>query len=311
MPLGILGYDDKYLGGVEKVMKLPNTIEVIEREYSEFDISVSEWRNKEKPHGISGMFRLKNEAEFMEWAIKSHMPWLDEAVLIVQESEDATVEIAYQLQNVYGEKIKIFEYPFNVTQIASKDHFDKPTNSVYHFVHLTNYGLSKCSYSHIAKIEGDVIAMPTFQHIRDLVDLNPEARRYYGRVGFNIAGEEMTHFSYTNPRNAGWDEAVFNNDPFFHCIRYDKWESINMQDFRHIPGIMENPGWSFIHTKRCKKNANQGTERWEPLDKDVIIKALENYGKSSPYPGNDNFADDSLFDWITNNALLSRGAAYV
>lgn len=281
-------------------MALPKTLEVVERDHLAYDINVAQWRDKDKPHGISGLFRLKNESEFMRWAIESHMEWLDEAVLVVQDSEDATIEIAHELTDIYGERIKVWHYPFEVTQYATPRHFSVPTNSVEHFVHLTNWGLSKCNYSWIAKIEGDVIAMPTFQVIRDIIDLDPDTPKYYGRVGFNIAGQEMDQFSYTNPRNAGWDEAVFPNDPKFHCIRDDKWESLNMRDYRHL---LHNMGWSFIHVKRCKQGAVIGSERWEGLTEDNIRASIAGYNMTSPHPGPDDPVSDELLDWIINNAI--------
>ena len=271
-------------------------IKVLEREHSAFDVSIDAWK-RDKPHGISGLFRLKDEGQFMEAAILSHLPWLDEAVLLVQESKDNTIDKAVDLRNRFPSKIRIECYPFNVHPIGSQGHFDSPDNSVYTMTHLTNYGISMCRYSWVAKIEGDVIALPTFQLIKDLVDMFPNELHHYGRVGLNLAGPNLDMISMTNPRNAGWDESVFNNKPDFHCVKSGKWESINMSDFRNDPGVMYCPGFSFIHTKRCKVGKTPGLEAWAPFTEENIRKVLEAYGREHPYPGGDkDYCPAFIFD---------------
>ena len=138
--------------------------------------------------------------------------------------------------------------------------------------------MSYCNYSWVAKIEGDVIGLSSFAKIREEVDKYPDAIRYYGRTGLNVAGENCEFFSGTHPTNAGWDEAVFNNDPdLWHCIKLqDKWEAINMEKKR---SAMRQMGFSFLHTKRCKKIHSHGTingveEKWIPYNEKNLRAAL-------------------------------------
>ena len=250
---------------------------------TDFDISIEKWRET-KPHGISGLFRLRNEAQFMMRAVMSHLPYLDEAVLIVQPSDDDTMAIAHDLA-AKSNKVRVLWYPFKVHPIASDGHFNVPENSVHTMMHMTNWGISQCKFSWVAKIEGDVICLPTFVHIRKAVDKEPNAHRYYGRVGLNLAGEHGEKFSSTNPRNAGWDEAVFNNHPMFYCHRADKWETINLHDH---PDKLVNFGWSFLHVKRCKRGAKQGIETWMPLLEGHVQMALRQYNYEKKYPGRDD-----------------------
>ena len=282
---------------------LLDDILVAEREHNKFDISLNHWR-RPKPHGLSGCFRLKNEEEFMVRAVESHLPWLDEAVLMLQDSEDRTLEVAHELKNRWGDKIRIEHYPFVVHPSNTPGHFSLPENSVYTMMHLTNWAIYKCNYSWIAKIEGDVIALSTFSKIRDAVDKEPDAVRHYGRIGLNIAGEHYDQISYTNPRNAGWDESVFNNDPFWYCVRYGKWQSINMKEHRDK---LINKGFSFLHTKRCKEGLSDPyscfqagrlpeIEKWVPFDRDHTREALKVHNAVRPHPGPDDFCPDVLFE---------------
>ena len=269
---------------------LTEDIKVFEREYKKFDVSIEKWTAPHS-HGISGLFRLKNEEQFMEAAVLSHLQWLDQAVLVIQPSEDRTEELAYGLRAKHRDKIKIAHYPFPVHWLHAVQHESTAPEdiSVFGMVHMTNWGISQCDYSWIAKIEGDVIGLATFENIREAVDAEPDAIRHYGRVGLNLAGEDARQFSFTNPRNAGWDEGVFNNHPRFHCIKADRWETINLHEDR---SLLRNMGWSFLHMKRCKKGKTTGIERWTSLTPENLQRALIEYNSQHPYPGLDNPAGE-------------------
>lgn len=260
-------------------------------------IDYAKWREP-KPFGISGCFRLRNEAQFMTQAIRSFLPYLDEAVLVVQPSEDNTVELAYQLAES-NSKVKTYEYPYIVDWIDTPGFYEKDPDKPGHLVHMSNFALSKCSYSWIAKIEGDVIALSTFQKIVDKVKANPEITHYYGFVILNLAGKDMDKFSKENPRNGGYDEAVFNNDPDkYHFIRRSKWETVTIHD-----NTCE--GWAGVHMKRCKagKDTSWNGEHYLLLTRENLAGALDEYNRTKqPYPANDNpHGVDELFtgEWRT------------
>ena len=211
-----------------------------------YHINYEEWQAKQKPFGISGCFRLRNEAEFMERAILSHLPYLDEAVLLVQPSDDGTEEIALRLEKE-NPKIKVYFYNYVVDWIDTPGFYEKDPDQPGHLVHMSNYALSLCKYSWICKVEGDVIALSTTQKIVDKIRANPDRTHYYGRVILNVAGPKCDQFSVTVPRNAGWDECFMNNDPSkFRFIRSGKWETIPMG------GSASCEGWSALHMKRSK-----------------------------------------------------------
>lgn len=265
---------------------------VDEREFSEFDIDMDAWK-AEKPHGISALIRLKNDTEFVEWAIRSHSEWIDEFVLVVQPSEDKTEKIADLMVENFA-NVRVVRYPFTVEWLNPRVG-EMKDNSVYSPAHMTNWGYSQCKYSWIAKTEGDVIALPTFQHIRDIVDIRPNDPRFYGRVGLNLAGPRYRQISKTNPRNAGWDEGVFPNDPKFHCVGSQIWETMNFGDW---PMAKQCMGWSFMHMKRCKSKAENGLEEWVDFTKANVEEALRVYGiNKGGYPGPAIPTTSVLYDW--------------
>lgn len=290
---------------VEIIMDIVERCKVHEREHSRFDIDVNEWAAG-KPHGLSGCFRLKNETQFMADAIESHLPWLDEAVLVIQPSDDATYEETFRLRDKYPEKVKVYEYPFSVHRIATPGHFNSPENSVYTMMHMSNWALSRCKYSWIAKTEGDVIAMRSFAMLREMVDNHPSEMAYYGRVGLNLCGPEARYVSVAMPRNAGWDEAVFNNDPYWHFYRYGKWESVNFHEHRHEAVCC---GWSFLHTKRCKPTMVHLSERegWIKPTARNLDGILEMYEKERPWPAHEEErAPEYLLEAVRDYQVLLR-----
>ena len=259
------------------------------------EINWNKWREP-KPFGISGCFRLRNESQFMRAAVESFLPFLDEAVLCVQPSDDDTELIALDLLRKHPKKVRVVNYPYVVDWIDTPGFYQNDPNKPGHLVHMSNYALSQCKYSWIAKVEGDVIALNTMGNIVDAIKDEPDARRYYGVVILNLAGKNMDKFSWQNPRNGGWDEAVFNNNPdWYKFYRIGKWESIPSTH-----GV--NNGWSAIHMKRCKNGMTDGWngESYVNLTRDELSDALELYNAQHGYPANDNpHGIDEIFegDW--------------
>ena len=267
---------------------------ILEKEFSpKYDIDEKAWKGKH-PYGISGCFRLRNESEFMESSILSHLPYLDEIVLAVQPSDDSMVEIAQKLAEKHS-KIKIFQYPVPTHFIDHPDFRIDPINSIYSFVYFSNWALSKCSYSWIAKTEGDVICLSSFKEIVDQIKKEPNVTRYYGRYILNVAGIKCDKISLEKPRNHGLDEAVFNNNPdLYHFEQGGKWEVVNAHDVKYN-------GFSALHMKRCKKKYEGSgfeAEHWVPFTPESVKKALFAYNSNvARYRGPDNpLGPDCLFE---------------
>lgn len=262
----------------------------------QYQIDYSKW-NEPKPFGISGCFRLRNEAQFMEAAILSHLPYLDEAVLAVQPSEDDTLKIAMQLEAKHP-KVRVVEYPFIVDWIDTPGFYAKDPNQPGHWVHLSNWALAQCSYSWISKAEGDVICLSSFAKVVERIKARPEEQHYYGRVILNVAGEKCDMISCNHPRNAGWDECVVPNHPKYHFERSGKFEAMYLGDERTCMG------WSGLHMKRCKHGQVERIskfETWKPFIRVNVEGELQSFNQGMPYLGIDNpLGDECIYEkqWI-------------
>lgn len=246
-------------------------------------IDYEAWR-KPKPLGISACIRVRNESQFMSAAVRSILPLVDEVVLCVQPSDDNTVEIAERMADAdESDKIKVYYYSIVPAWIDTPEFYSKDPNSEGHLVHMSNWALSKCSYSWILKIEGDVIALPYLSKMLEKVRQSTEPK-YYGLVILNVAGPLMDKISLENPRNGGWDEAIFPNHPdICRFERAGKWEVV-------IPKCdRESLGWALLHMKRSKAgkdNAWNG-ETYIDWTDDNVRPALEKYNSVNPYPAID------------------------
>jgi hypothetical protein len=238
---------------------------------------------KPLPFGISGMFRVRNDWEFLYDAVASHLPWLDEAVIILQPSDQRTTDVVLKLLHDFPDKVRVERYPVSPVFIDSKEWETVPVNSMRSFVYLSNWGLAQCRYSWLARMEADVICLPTFGKIADAIRTEPDKKIVYGRVLLNVAGKDCDQISATNPRNGGGDEFVAPNDPAGHFVkrpRYEVYES---------PWESKCGGWSGLHMKRCKERYLPvwNNERYVPYDRDSVRGALEAFNQNHPYPADD------------------------
>ncbi|MBB1543255.1 MAG: glycosyltransferase [candidate division SR1 bacterium] len=123
----------------------------------------SEGRRK----GISGFARLRDSALYLEKVIEAHLPYLNEIVLVDNNSQDNTWEICESLQTKYPEKIKIFQYLPEVYRLGTDEYQTCPENSVHDMSYYYNWTLSQTSCQYAMKIDDDHLPLPKeFAQIR-------------------------------------------------------------------------------------------------------------------------------------------------
>jgi len=259
---------------------MDNWWQVKEREFARLDIDLAEWQAK-KPFGISGCFRVRNDYQFLEQAVMSHLPYLDEAVIVVQPSNFQTEKVVQELAKV--DKVRVVRYPFAPVFITEPAWEQTPINSITSFVYVSNWAFAQCRFSHIARIEGDVICLSSFAKVRAVVESNPDRKCLYGRVLLNVAGINCDMISLDNPRNGGWDECVVPNHPEYHFTFRPRYEVLES------PHENECMGWSGLHMKRCKLDKiGWNDESYLPFDPEHVQIALGLFNGSHTYPGPDN-----------------------
>lgn len=144
--------------------------------------------------GISAYMRIKNEAQFVRLAIKSHLPFYDEIIAVYNDCTDNTENILLDLQAKHPDKIKAFHYLPKVHPICTQEHKETPTESVHSIANYCNYALSKCAYSVATKLDADHLSIPKnlarlVQTIR--ADIKAGKQKFYYFSGINLVQHEQ------------------------------------------------------------------------------------------------------------------------
>lgn len=110
--------------------------------------------------GVSGIMRVKNDAEFVEACIDSCIEALDELIIVYNDCSDDTPQLVEKKRLQYPGKIKVYEYKHKVysVNLSEEDYnyaLSLPDNSPHLLCNYYNYALSKVSYSYAVKIDAD------------------------------------------------------------------------------------------------------------------------------------------------------------
>lgn len=214
---------------------------------NEYDIYVDVHRKR----GISSMMRVGNEEEFIEASILSTIDFFDEIIIVLNNSTDNTENI---VSNINSEKIKIYHYPFKLRPNGPGHKQNNPENSIYSISYYYNWCMSKTSYSHICKWDGDNVALSKFSELKDIVLAN----NIVWFKGVNIVGKKLDMISKDCPHTG--------MHPSFHIVnnktQYKTGDLSEVLNYREIGGSqhkIEEP--IFLHYKACKSKSMQ-TRMW-------------------------------------------------
>ena len=77
---------------------------------SDFFIDLTANLSKERPIGVSGLLRVKNDEDFLSACIDSCIGPLDELIIVCQPSDDRTQQIVETKRRQYPDKIRAYSY---------------------------------------------------------------------------------------------------------------------------------------------------------------------------------------------------------
>lgn len=130
-------------------------------------VDFSCFSSQSRNDGISGFMRLRNEAEFLAQSIESWLPLLDELIIIYNNCQDNTGEIAYEYATKYPDKIKVYHYIPIVYPQGSDNYFKLNENDYHSLVNYYNFALAQTTKKWAIKIDGDLI-IPNSDKIKQL-----------------------------------------------------------------------------------------------------------------------------------------------
>lgn len=110
--------------------------------------------------GVSGIMRVKNDAEFIAACIESCIDALDELIVVYNDCTDNSVAEIDNMRKRYPDKIRVYEYPHKVLGVGlTKEEYaiakSLPEDSPALLCNYYNFALSKVRYEYAIKIDAD------------------------------------------------------------------------------------------------------------------------------------------------------------
>ena len=73
--------------------------------------------NENLKQGVSGIMRVKNDAQFIEACVESCINALDELIIVYNDCSDNSPQVIEEMRSRYPDKIKVYEYKYKVYSI--------------------------------------------------------------------------------------------------------------------------------------------------------------------------------------------------
>ena len=128
---------------------------------SQYSVDIASFSQKRRC-GVSGILRVKNDAEFLADSIESCIEALDELIIVYNDCTDQSPEIIKIKAKQYCNKIKYYEYkPKIYSNNLSEEEYkfikSQPEDSPHLLANYYNFALSKVTYEFVMKIDADQI----------------------------------------------------------------------------------------------------------------------------------------------------------
>lgn len=188
-----------------------------------------------RPFGISAFIRCKNEEEYIVASLVSTYRIFDEIVVIINNCTDRTREFVEDLRLDYP-KIRLLTYDIECLPVGVGYYekvLDAPASSLARYY---NWCLEQTTYSHVCKWDGDMIAIPPFERVRELICSHDVVMF----DGYDVIGEYTTDL----------EARIFRYD--MARARYKDWDLYEVleHDYQKIGRIEEK---CYVHMKLVKK----------------------------------------------------------
>ncbi|HEY0371134.1 MAG TPA: glycosyltransferase [Thermoanaerobaculia bacterium] len=179
--------------------------------------------SESRPLGISAFVRCRNEEEYIVASLLSSYRVFDEIVVILNNSTDRTRALVEDLMTDHP-RIRLTEYSQECAPAGPgygaivEQHPERGLARYY------NWCLERTTFSHVCKWDGDMIALPSFGGVRDLIANND----VIAFSGWDVLDEptvdyESRIFRYDplHTRYADWDLYEVLRHEYTHVARFD------------------------------------------------------------------------------------------
>jgi glycosyltransferase involved in cell wall biosynthesis len=241
--------------------------------------------------GISGFMRLRNEITFVDQSIASHLPFLDELVILDNNSTDGTWELAQTWADRYPAKIRAYRYKPLVHPVGTRQTRDLPTDHPSSLANYYNYALALTQHRIAIKIDGDHVAIPhLFEKARDFALAHVNLSTFVSIFGVNLVSNGNDLFIandfYFRPaprpdqKRIGMSPFTHGDHAFFQVTecswhQVDPWHAYEVMPLHRIYARQKRfSPVCFLHLKNVKQD--RGTSNWRVAEyRDSIRKEWE------------------------------------
>ncbi|MDB6367012.1 hypothetical protein PH242_04790 [Photorhabdus bodei] len=231
-----------------------------------------------RPEGISAYVRVRNGAETLYLAIKSHIDLLDEIIIVYNQCLDNTEDIIQKLINEYPNKIKGIKYKPIVYPVGSIQHKKLPENSVHSMVNYSNFALAQTKYKWVMILDDDHI-LPSNLKNKEII-LQPNTINFFS--GINLSWQDYENktigINKIKPFAGNGDHYFFECTDNTYYKKNDICEYLNFGNKRTT-----YHGIRYYHLKYLKKdfgftnvlNTNRGKKQLEDIKKAPVVSIPE------------------------------------
>jgi glycosyltransferase involved in cell wall biosynthesis len=155
------------------------------RNDQQFVVRRTDLKVSQRRPGISGYMRVRNEEQFLALAIESHLPFLDELVIVYNACTDQTPEIAAEYAQRYPDKVRVFHYEPEAYPPGTAEFVSLPPDSPHSLVNYYNFALCQTTCRVAMKVDADHVIIP--ERINSIIRIvrNPWLHPRYHFPTFN------------------------------------------------------------------------------------------------------------------------------
>lgn len=116
------------------------------------------WNHKLLSPGMTTVLRVKNEARSMPWVLPPLLEATQHVVLVDNQSEDETAEVARKVAEQHGneDRLTVKEYPFRVSR-CGPEHLATPERSIHSLAYFYNWAFAHVETTYSMKWDGDMV----------------------------------------------------------------------------------------------------------------------------------------------------------
>lgn len=220
-------------------------------------VDFSHFNPETRSEGISGFMRLRNEGEFLAQCIESWLPELDELIIVYNNCQDNTGEIAQIYAQKYPNKIKVFHYIPTVYPQGSNKMQNLKENDFHSLVNYYNFALANTTKKWAVKIDGDLIFYKSKGHLRKRYEQIKQENINYALPisGINIIDSKGKIFVGSSSKYAGTngDLCLFRVDESTLFVKGNAVEVLNLSERKLLPNE-----FMYYHLKFIKNDFGIG-----------------------------------------------------